>query len=114
MYSQFTHIDVGTNGRVSDGGVFRKYSSPVPFTLVAEYAFAVGPYLKKPYGAKNLTGIERIFNYRLSRARRIIENAFGILSARFRELHFSFLYREMFDVFDHVKKLHGQTNYLIK
>lgn len=24
------------------------------------------------------------------------------------------LYREMFDVFDHVKKLHGQTNYLIK
>lgn len=38
----------------------------------------------KPYAHKSLSGVERIFNYRLSRSRRIIENAFGILSHKFR------------------------------
>lgn len=102
---RFLYIDVGANGRISDGGVFRNCSFRralnenrlhipppcvlpgrdilMPYVLVADDAFAFGTNLMKPYATKNLSAIERIFNYRLSRARRIIENTFGILSAKF-------------------------------
>lgn len=36
----------------------------------------------KPYGTKKLSDEETVFNYRLSRARRCIENAFGILCSK--------------------------------
>lgn len=102
------YADVGCNGRLSDGGVFKKCSfakameqnrlnlpmpkalpnrqTPVPYVLVADDAFAMKPDLLKPYSGRNLVGLQRLFNYRLSRARRIIENVFGIMSARFRVL----------------------------
>nr|CAH7732410.1 unnamed protein product [Callosobruchus chinensis] len=93
---QFTYINVGSAGRNSDGGVYvnsrlskalESRRRPVPYVvMVADDAFALKPYMLKPLAFKNQGVAERIFNYRLSRARRITENVFGIVPARFRVL----------------------------
>lgn len=90
----FSYVDIGTNGRASDGGVFARsslgqaleshsLSIPEQSVIVGNAAFPLKPYLMKPY-ATTPTQRENIFNYRLSKARRISENAFGILVTRFR------------------------------
>uniref|UniRef100_A0A1Y1LDP2 DDE Tnp4 domain-containing protein n=1 Tax=Photinus pyralis TaxID=7054 RepID=A0A1Y1LDP2_PHOPY len=101
---EFIMCDIGTNGRVSDGGVIRnttfyellvanKLKIPkvgngaLPYVFVADEAFTLRPDMLKPFSQKQLNYERRIFNYRLSRARRIIENVFGILVARFRIFH---------------------------
>lgn len=103
---KFIYVDAGCNGRISDGGVFNKSSfanalergslhlpqprplpgknTNVPFVIVADDAFALRVNMMKPYSGRQLSASNRIFNYRLSRARRCIENAFGVMSARFR------------------------------
>lgn len=59
----------------------------MPFFLVADEAFALSEYIMKPYSGIHPKGSrERVYNYRLSRARRVVENAFGIISAIFRVL----------------------------
>lgn len=96
-------VNFGTNGRVSDGGVigctdfYEKLlhgqlnlpppsDNGMPYVFIGDEAFALQEDFLKPYSFKTLNDERRIFNYRLSRARRVVENAFGILVSRFRVL----------------------------
>lgn len=108
---EFIWCEVGVNGRVSDGGAIKQTkfykklisnnlnlpesekcqtsSIPLPYVFVGDEAFTLRPDFMKPFGRNTLTPERKIYNYRLSRARRIIENIFGIMSNRFRIFHTS-------------------------
>ena len=106
---EFTLVDIGDAGRQSDGGVYsssklgRAIESNIldfpnpehlpgydqtnifPYVFVADEAFGLKPHMMRPYPRRNdPSESETIFNYHLSRARRVIENSFGILASRFR------------------------------
>lgn len=62
-------------------------NTPLPYVLVGDEAFALTSHLLRPFGGNHLSVEKKIFNYRLSRARRYVECAFGILSNKWRIFH---------------------------
>jgi hypothetical protein len=106
---RFLIIDVGQYGRCSDSSILASSTfgdtllngrlnlptavplppgsqdaQPIPYVVVADEAFPLKPCIMRPYSGRGLPQDKRIFNYRLSRARRTVESAFGLLAARWR------------------------------
>lgn len=105
---KFIVIDVGSYGKNSDGAIFsssalgkllrsNQLQIPpdkalpetnilLPHVIVGDEAFPLSVNLMRPYPGHQTANNEenRIFNYRLSRARRVSENAFGLLVKKFR------------------------------
>ncbi|CAJ0955318.1 unnamed protein product [Ranitomeya imitator] len=95
--ANYEFVDVGMNGRVSDGGVFEHTSfgeglrnnqlqlpqnedtkGNLNFVFIAHEAFPLHPHLLKPFAQRKLTAERRIYNYRLFRARRVVEMPLGL------------------------------------
>ena len=101
----FTLVDMGDNGRHSDGGVLSHSNfgqamesgslsipepanlpgttTTLPYIFLGDAAFPLKTYMLRPYPGRFLED-RQVFNYCLSRARRVIENTFGILTTKFR------------------------------
>lgn len=128
-------MDIGANGRCGDAGIFAECSlkealekkvlsipnqEVIPGTsklcnyhIVGDDAFPLRKDLMKPFPYKSDERAKRIYNYRLSRARRVVENAFGIMSNRFRFL-LSKVYLQPEDAQNAVLAATCLHNFLIK
>jgi len=62
-----------------------------PFVFVADEAFGLHTNVMRPFPGRGFNDTRRIFNYQLSRARRIVECAFGVLTNKWRVLHTAIL-----------------------
>jgi hypothetical protein len=58
----------------------------IPFVLVGDRGYPLLNYLMRPFGQRNADDMKRVYNYRLSRARRSAECTFGIMASQWRIL----------------------------
>jgi len=102
--NRFIFIDMGAYGKQSDGGTFSASTLchsledlesvlPMPasfevsgtemhFVVLGDEAYPLKTYIMKSFARKGLPCEERALTYRLSRERRCVECAFGILTAK--------------------------------
>ena len=71
---------------VPEGSKMPGMDVELPYFLVGDEIFPLKTWLMRPY-PRTLDETQRIYNYRVSRARRTIENVFGILASRWRIFH---------------------------
>jgi hypothetical protein len=100
---QFVYIDVGSYSAASDSSAFSNSNmgnrleenllkipngrplpndesgKVMPFCIVADEAFDLSRHVLRLYAKQSLRILRRIYNYRHTRARRIVECTFGIL-----------------------------------
>ena len=106
---QFIYVNVGAYGKEADSTVFKEsdlwknlqngtlnipgptqfpgVDREMPYAFIGDEAFALSTNILRPYSGTQLEERKRVFNYRLSRARRYVECAFGILSNKWRIFH---------------------------
>ncbi|XP_054261015.1 uncharacterized protein LOC128985495 [Macrosteles quadrilineatus] len=106
----YMFVDVGAQGSAGDVAVFENSalgkklaegsldlpeprplpgmeSNDIPYFIVGDEAFALSDFLMRMYAGHFPKGSrQRLFNYRLCRARRVVENVFGITASVFRIL----------------------------
>ena len=101
----FLDVNIGWPGKVHNARVFANSSlykkavagnllphwpkvingTEVPLVILGDPAYPLKTWLMKPYlDHPGITTKEKIFNYRQSRARMVVENAFGCLKGRWR------------------------------
>jgi hypothetical protein len=58
--------------------------TPMPFVIVGDEALDLSQHVLRPYPSRDLDVARHIYNYRLTRARRMVECAFGVLCNKWR------------------------------
>ncbi|XP_021002930.2 uncharacterized protein [Parasteatoda tepidariorum] len=104
----YTFVDIGAYGKQGDSTIFSESqlgkllfegglnlpwdrclpqgNEELSLVFVADEALQLKKNIMRPYPGKNMSQDQEAFNYRLCRARRLIENTFGITSSRWRIL----------------------------
>ncbi|XP_050676907.1 uncharacterized protein LOC126979766 [Leptidea sinapis] len=107
---RFLYVSIGSYGKECDSSIFKESTfwkmmldgslqipepcplitgseTRVPYVIIGDEGFGLHENLMRPFSGTHLDVNKRIYNYRLTRARRYVECAFGILANKWRVFH---------------------------